>query len=178
MDLKARMRVLINKVFNQMLKLHRFKLLMVQKPALNFRFLWLKNKRETNFFENLRRFKLGRPQIWSLGWISCWTICFFVLVIVFIDNALVSPWVLIVQSIWQISISLPMSLISLSVSWRVIRPVVLHRLSLGELFVPDFPDFENFTYLNQDSFGSGLYTQKHLVSWIVNLKASLLISWI
>jgi hypothetical protein len=63
MDLKARMRVLINKVFNQMLKLHRFKLLMVQKPALNFRFLWLKNKTETNFFENLRRFKLGRPQI-------------------------------------------------------------------------------------------------------------------
>jgi hypothetical protein len=63
MDLKARMRVLINKVFNQMLKLHRFKFLMVQKPALNFRFLWLKNKTETDFFENLRSFKLGRPQI-------------------------------------------------------------------------------------------------------------------
>jgi hypothetical protein len=30
-DLKTRMRVLINKVFNQMLKLHRFKFLMVQK---------------------------------------------------------------------------------------------------------------------------------------------------
>jgi hypothetical protein len=37
-DLKARMRVLINKVFNRMLKLHRFKFLMVQKTALNFRF--------------------------------------------------------------------------------------------------------------------------------------------
>jgi hypothetical protein len=29
-DLKARMRVLINKMFNRMLKLHRFKFLMVQ----------------------------------------------------------------------------------------------------------------------------------------------------
>ncbi len=41
-------------------------------------------------------------------------------------------------------------------------PVVLHRLSLvcrfvDDLFVPDFPDFENFTYLNQGSFGSGIY---------------------
>ncbi len=41
-------------------------------------------------------------------------------------------------------------------------PVVLHSLSLGhrfvdDLFVPDFPDFENFMYLNQDSFGSGIY---------------------
>ncbi len=43
-DLKARMRVLINKVFNRMLKLHHFKFLMVQKTALNFRFLWLKKK--------------------------------------------------------------------------------------------------------------------------------------
>jgi len=57
-DLKARMRVLINKVFNWMLKLHRFKFLMVQKTALNFRFLWLKNKPEINLFENLHSFKV------------------------------------------------------------------------------------------------------------------------
>ncbi len=37
-DLKAHMRVLINKVFNRMLELHRFKFLLVQKTALNFRF--------------------------------------------------------------------------------------------------------------------------------------------
>ncbi len=42
------------------------------------------------------------------------------------------------------------------------RPVVLHSLSLvrtlvDDLSVPDFPDFENFMYLNQDSFGSGIY---------------------
>jgi hypothetical protein len=41
-------------------------------------------------------------------------------------------------------------------------PVVLHRLSLvcrfvDDLFVPDFPDFVNFMYLNQDSFGNGIY---------------------
>jgi hypothetical protein len=34
---------------------------------------------------------------------------------------------------------------------------VLHRLSLDDLFVPDFPDLENFMYLNQDSFGSGIF---------------------
>ncbi len=28
---------------------------------------------------------------------------------------------------------------------------------MDDLFVPDFPDFENFMYLNQDSFGSGIY---------------------
>jgi hypothetical protein len=41
-------------------------------------------------------------------------------------------------------------------------PVVLHRLSLvcrfvDDLFVPDFPDFLNCMYLNQDSFGSSIY---------------------
>jgi hypothetical protein len=41
-------------------------------------------------------------------------------------------------------------------------PVVLHRLSLvrrfvDDLFVPDFPDFVKFMYLNQDSFGSSIY---------------------
>ncbi len=58
-DLKVRMRFLINKVFNRMLKLHHFKFLMVQKIALNFRFLWLKNKAEVNLFENLHSFKVA-----------------------------------------------------------------------------------------------------------------------
>jgi hypothetical protein len=35
-----------------------FKFLMVQKTALNFRFLWLKNKAEINLFENLHSFKV------------------------------------------------------------------------------------------------------------------------
>jgi hypothetical protein len=46
--------------------------------------------------------------------------------------------------------------------------VVLHRLSLvcrfvDDLFVHDFPDFENFMYLDQDSFSGGIYP-KHLAS--------------
>jgi hypothetical protein len=28
---------------------------------------------------------------------------------------------------------------------------------VDDLSVPNFPDFENFMYLNQDSFGSGIY---------------------
>jgi hypothetical protein len=42
-----------------MFKLHHFKFLMVQKTALNFRFLWLKNKAEINLFENLHSFKVA-----------------------------------------------------------------------------------------------------------------------
>jgi hypothetical protein len=39
---------------------------------------------------------------------------------------------------------------------------LVHRL-VDYLFVPDFPDFENFMHLNQDSYGSGIYP-KPLVS--------------
>jgi hypothetical protein len=28
---------------------------------------------------------------------------------------------------------------------------------MDDLFVPDFPDFENFVYLNQDSLGDDIY---------------------
>ncbi len=59
MDLKSWIRVLINKVFHQMFKLHCFKFLLVQKTALNFIFLWLKNKAEINLFENLHSFKVA-----------------------------------------------------------------------------------------------------------------------
>jgi len=58
-DPKPCMRVLINKVFDQMLKLHHFKFLMVRKTASNFRFLWLKNEGEINLFENLHSFKIA-----------------------------------------------------------------------------------------------------------------------
>jgi hypothetical protein len=41
-------------------------------------------------------------------------------------------------------------------------PVLLHRLSMlcrfvDDPFVPDFPDIENFMYLDQGTFGSGIY---------------------
>ncbi len=81
---------------------------------------------------------------------------------VFIYNSLVSPWVLIVWFIWLISISLPMSLISLSVSKSNTCLVVLHRLSLvhrfvDDIFVPDFPAFVDSMYRNQGSFSIGIY---------------------
>ncbi len=100
-----------------------------------------------------------------------------------IDDALVSPWVLIVWSIWQISISLPMSLISLIVSGRVTHVLLCFRLPLvcrfvDDVFVPDFPDFENFMYLNQDSFGSGIYPKTSCELNCTSKKASLVISWI
>jgi hypothetical protein len=39
------------------LELHFLEFLLVQRTALNFRFLWLKNKEEINLFENLHSFK-------------------------------------------------------------------------------------------------------------------------
>jgi hypothetical protein len=57
-DLKDCVKVLINKVFNQMFKLHCFKFLLVQTIALNFRYLWLKNKEEINLSETLHSFKV------------------------------------------------------------------------------------------------------------------------
>jgi hypothetical protein len=62
-----------------------------------------------------------------------------------------------------------MSLISLSCLLKSDTcPVVLHRLSMvcrfvDDLSVPDFPDFENFMYLNKALLEMA-YTQKHLVS--------------
>ncbi len=90
-----------------------FKVLMVQNTALNFRFLWLKNKAEINLFENLHSFKVAEASD-LISWLDFLLdnlfLCFGH---GFIDNALVYPSVLIV---WQISISLLMSLISLSIS--------------------------------------------------------------
>jgi hypothetical protein len=61
-------------------------------------------------------------------------------------------------------------------------PVVLHGLSLvhrfvDDLFVPDFPDLRIPCTLTKALLVVA-YTQKPLVSWIVRLKASLVISWI
>jgi len=48
------------------------------------------------------------------------------------------------------------------------NPIVFHSLSLvrrfmDDLFVPDFPDVENFMYLNLNSFGGSIY-QKPLAN--------------
>jgi hypothetical protein len=146
-DLKAHMRVLINKVFNQMLKLDRFKFLMVQKPALNFRFLWLKNEAEMNLFENLHSFKV----VEASDLISC------------LDFLLDNLFLCFGQGVYRQCIGIPIStncvvylanfyLFSYEFDFidRLLKsntcPVVLHSLSLvlrfvDDLFVPDFSRF-------------------------------------
>jgi hypothetical protein len=85
---------------------------MVQKTALNFRFLWLKNKAEINLFENLHSFKVGEASD-LISWLDFLLDNFFMFFGYCAYRQCIGiPWVLIVQSIWQISISLPMSLIS------------------------------------------------------------------
>jgi hypothetical protein len=89
---------------------------MVQIIALNFRFLWLKNKAKISLFENFQSFKVLKASnliSWLDFLLDNLLLCFSQGII---DNALVSPWVQIVRSIWVISISSPMSLISLCVS--------------------------------------------------------------
>jgi hypothetical protein len=162
-DLKACMRVLINKVFNQMLKLYHFKFLLVQKTALNFRFLWLKNNAEINLFENLHSFKVAEASD-----LKSW-----------LDFLLDNLFLWFGQGVYKHCIGITMgtncvvylaNFYLFTYEFDFIKhllksntcPVVLHSLSLvhrfvDELFVPDFPDFENFMYSNQDSFGSGIY---------------------
>jgi hypothetical protein len=146
-DLKARMRVPINKVFNRMLELHRFKFLMVQKTALNFRFLWLKNKAEIDLFENLHSFKVVEASD-LISWL---------------DFLLDNLFLCFGQGVYRQCIGIPMgtnSAVYLANFYLFINefdfierlfksityPVVLHSLSLvlrlvDDHFVPDFSRF-------------------------------------
>jgi hypothetical protein len=81
---------------------------------------------------------------------------------VFIDNALVSPGTNCVVYLANFYFfTYEFDFIKCLLKSNTF-PVVLHRLSLvgrfvDDLFVLDFPDFVNFMYLNQGSFGSGIY---------------------
>jgi hypothetical protein len=169
MDLNARMRVLINKVFSRMLNLHRFKFSMVQRTALNFRFLWLKNKTEINLFENFHSFKVAEASD-LISWLDFSS-----------DNL----FLCFGRGVCRQCIGIPMGtsctvclanfyLFTYEFDFvkRLLKsktcPVLLHRLSLvhrfvDDLFVPDFPDFENFIYLTKALLVAA-YTQKPLVS--------------
>jgi len=162
-DLKACRRVLINKMFNRMLKLHCFKFLLVQKTSLNFRCLWLKNKTEVNLFESLRSLKVAE----ALD-LTSW-----------LDFLLDNLFLCFGEGVYRQCIGIPTStncevylanfyLFTHEFDYikRLLKSntclVVLHSLSLvrrfvDDLFVPDFPKFENFMYLNQDFFGDGIY---------------------
>jgi len=99
-----------------MLKLHCFKFLLVQKTALNFRCLWLKNKTEVNLFENLRSLKVA-DALNLTSWLD------FLLDNLFLcfgegvyRQCIDIPTGTNCEVYWQISISSLMSLITLSVS--------------------------------------------------------------
>jgi len=162
--MEAYMKVLINKVFYQMLKLHCFKFLLVQKTALNCRFLCLKNKEEINLFEILHSFKVVEASD-LIFWLD------FLL-----DNLFLCFGR---QCAYRQCIGIPMGtncavylanfylfsyefdFLELLLKYNTC-PVVLHRLSLvrrfvDDLFVPDFPDLENFMYLDQYFFGGSTY---------------------
>jgi hypothetical protein len=136
---------------------------MVQKTALNFRFLWLKNNAEIILFENLHSFNFAEASD-LISWL---------------DFLLDNLFLCFGHGVYRQCIGIPMGTICavylanfylFTYEFDFIKcllksntcPVVLHRLSLvrrfvDDLFVPDFPDFVNFMYLNQDSFGSGIY---------------------
>jgi hypothetical protein len=146
-----------------MLKLHHFKFLMVQKTALDFRFLWLEKKADINLFENLRSFKVVEGSD----------------LIAWLDFLLDNLFLCFGHSVYRQCIGIPMgtncavylaNFYLFTYEFDFIKcllksstcPVVLHSLSLvlrfvDDLFVPHFPDFENFMYLNQGSIGSGIY---------------------
>ncbi len=150
-------------MFNQMLKLHRFKFLIIQKTALNFRFLWLKNEAKINLFENLHSFKVKEASD-LISWL---------------DFLLNNLFLCFGQGVYRQCIGIPMdtncavylaNFYLFTYEFDFIKyllksntyPVVLHSLSLvhrfvDDLFVPDSPNFENFMYLNQDSFDSCIY---------------------
>jgi hypothetical protein len=140
-----------------------FKFLLVKKKTLNFRFLWLKNKIDINLFENLHSFKIAEASD-LISWL---------------DFLLNNLFLCFGQGVYRQCIGIPMvtncavylaNFYLLTYEFDFIKhllksntcPIVLHSLSLvhrfvDDLFVLDFPKFENFMYLNQNSFGSGIY---------------------
>ncbi len=158
MDLKARMKLLINKVFLWMLKLHCFKFLLVERSTLNFRFLWLKNKEEISLLENFYSFKVVDASD-LISWL---------------DFLLDNLFLCFGHCACRQCTGIPMGTnceVSLanfclfSYEFDFLKHllknntclVVLHGLSLvcrcvKDLVVPDFPDLENFMYLDQQLF--------------------------
>jgi hypothetical protein len=69
-DLKAHMRVLINKVFNRMQKLHHLSFWWFKNQLWTLGFCGWKIKQRSICLKIFIASKSRRLQIWSLGWIS------------------------------------------------------------------------------------------------------------
>jgi hypothetical protein len=146
-----------------------FKVLMVQKTALNFRFLWLKNKSEINLFENLHSFKVAEASD-LISWL---------------DFLLDNLFLCFGHGVYRQCIGIPMgtncvvylaNFYLFTYEFDFIKhllksntcPVVLHRLSLvrrfvDDLFVPDFQTLRISCTLTKALLVAA-YTQKHLVN--------------
>ncbi len=120
------------------MKLHHFQFLMVQETALNFRFLWLKNKAQINLFVNLHSFKVAEASD-LISWLD------------FLSENL---FLCFGQGVYRQCIGIPMStncvvylanfyLFTYEFDFikRLLKsntcPVVLHSLSLVRRFVDD-----------------------------------------
>jgi hypothetical protein len=142
-----------------------FLFLLVQRSALEYKYVCLKNKDEIWSMEPLYNFKVANAAVLS-SWLD------FLLDHLFLSFG---------QSIFRQSIGIPMGansavfLANFHLSshefdfedWLVKSnscPVFLHNIFLirrfaDNLFVPDIPDFSNFMCLDKDSIGGGIYPE-------------------
>ncbi len=93
------------------------------------------------------------------------------------------PFFLIVQSIWQICISSLMSLILLSIFWRVTQVMLCFIVcpwfvSLWMIFLFLIFQMLRTSCTLTKTLLATAYTQKPLANWIIHLKASLVNPWI
>lgn len=165
-DLKDRIKSLVKKVFTYKFEKFRCKALLVEKSALHFDFLWLKNKK-VHVDQSKKRFSRVVDENDFLTWLE------FLL-----DNL----YITLGESLFKQSIGIPMGtncavflanfyLFTYEFEFmeRLILantcPILLHKLSnvrrfVDDLFVPDLPSFQDFMYLNSSSFGGGIYPKE------------------
>jgi hypothetical protein len=162
-DLRSRIKSLINEVFTYKDKRHRFKVLLVEKSALHFDFCWLKSKNQC-----LNKKKKRYTRVVVQDDLLCWL--YFLL-----DNL----YITVGGSLFKQTIGIPMgtncavflaNLYLFTYEFDFMKrlvsantcPVFLHKLChirpfVDDLFVLDIPTFQEFMYLNPDSLGGGIY---------------------
>jgi hypothetical protein len=167
MDLKARMKILISKLLHRILKLHHFKFLLIQRSALNFRFLWLENKEEINLFENLRSFKAVKASD-LISWLDfllnnlfiCFGHCAYRQCRYWYSMGTTNCAIYLASFyLFSYEFNFLKSLLKSNTCHVMLHRLCLVRRFVDDLFVPNFPHFENFMYLDQDSSSSSIYSK-------------------
>jgi hypothetical protein len=140
-----------------------FLVIVGSKNCLNFRFFWLKNKEEINIFENLCSFEVVEASN-LISWLDflldnlflCLGHCTYRQCI---GISMGTNCVIYLANFYLFSYEFDFLKCLLKNNTCL---AVLHRLSfvcnfVDDLFVADFPDFENFMYIDQDSFDGGIF---------------------